>query len=65
MTFDFELLLEGSDFGCILLKIVRTWETFFTHIVRLRKLLELGKEIQYDFKFLLVFETTKFSCFQF
>ncbi len=36
---------------------------FFTHRVRLRELLELDRKTYYDFRILLIFETTNFYLF--
>ncbi len=49
----------------VILEIVGVGRDFFLHIVRLKELLELDRETNYDFKFLLVFETIDSSCFHF
>jgi hypothetical protein len=36
----------------------------FLHKAKFRKLLELKIETQYEFRVMLIFETTNFSCFQ-
>jgi len=51
--FDFELFLEGNHLGYNF-ENGWSWGYLFTHIVKLKELLELDKDTHYEFKVLLV-----------